>query len=292
MGACESNNNTSSSKGGRGKGGGKNRPTKGGGKGKGGKGKGGRRPRPQTTSESSSESSSDDSEEDEKPQPKPPKNNKDVQPQVQPKQMDTTTNYPPVPQEDLDLLFYKAFTTRFFSQVPVPQELLRNAMKLALLAPTAYNCCPMRVIFCTTPESRQKLITTLDEKNVRQASEAPVIAIVCTDDKYTHYLPRLMPYVPNAQQMFEQYEDLNEMIKIRNSNLQAGYLILALRSLNLGVGPLSGFDNAACERLFLANTTWKANILLCIGYPDPQRQPQNPSRAYRLPFDVAAKLIQ
>lgn len=267
---------------------------KGGGGKNGGRGAKGKRNRRHSTSESSSETETDDDSEEEDVKPT---NKRDVKkhqdaPSPTPKQLvDTNNNYPPVPSDDLDMLFYKAFTCRHFASTAVPQELLRTAMKLALLAPTAYNCCPMRVIFCTTPESKEKLITTLDEKNVRQAKEAPVIAIVCTDDKYTHYLPRLMPYVPNAQQMFEQYEDLNEMIKIRNSNLQAGYLILALRSLNLGVGPLSGFDNAACERLFLANTTWKSNILLCIGYPDQQRQPAQPQRAYRLPFEVAAKLI-
>jgi 3-hydroxypropanoate dehydrogenase len=168
--------------------------------------------------------------------------------------------------------------------------MLRNAMKLALLAPSAYNCCPMRVVFVMNENTsaKDKLLSCLDPEGLRQTQEAPVTAIVCTDLHYTHNLPKLMPYVPNAQQMFEQYDDLNEMIRIRNSNLQAGYLILALRSLGLGVGPLSNFDNEKCDQLFLENSTWRSNFLINLGYA---KDDQYPPRAYRLEFDVAAKLL-
>eukprot|EP00461_Guttulinopsis_vulgaris_P004125 UN04126 len=72
----------------------------------------------------------------------------------------------------------------------------------------------------------------------------------------------------------------------RNANLQAGYLIIALRALGLGVGPMSGFVNAKCDELFLSGTTYKSNFLLNIGYPNPEaRFP----RAPRFEFDEAAK---
>ena len=101
-----------------------------------------------------------------------------------------------------------------------------------------------------------------------------------------------MPYVPNAQQMFEQYADLNEMIKVRNANLQGGYLILAFRSLGLACGPMSGFNNAQCDEAFLKDhPSWKSNFLINIGYEDFSKLGDY-QRAPRLPFDVAAKLIQ
>jgi 3-hydroxypropanoate dehydrogenase len=201
--------------------------------------------------------------------------------------------YPPVPQEDMDILFYKSVVCTSFKQVQVPPELLRTAMKLALLAPSAYNCCPMRVVFILggDPNSRVRLETTLQNlpEISLQCQSSPCVAVVCTDKLYTRNLPKLMPYVPNAQQMFEQYDDLNEMIRIRNSNLQAGYLVLALRSLGLGVGAINGFENTVFDEEFLEGTSWKSNLLITFVYPlDRSQQPPSPTP---LTFDAAAKLL-
>lgn len=287
MGLCQSQDTSSR---------GRKRPT---GKTKGGKGKhggkGGRKPRrsPSRSSRSSHSDHSGSDSDDGK------KNNYD-DPAAEPdspnqnKAMDTSEylkQYPIISQEDQDLLFYKARTCTQWAKTAVPHELLRNAMKLALLAPSAYNCCPMRVVFVCKENTtlRDKLIECADPDSVRLIQDAPVCAIVCTDIFYTRNLPKLMPYVPNAQQMFEQYDDLNEMIRIRNSNLQAGYLILALRSLGLAVGATCGFQNELCDQHFLQNTNWKSNFIITTGYP--AENATYPPRAYRLPFDVAAKLL-
>lgn len=201
--------------------------------------------------------------------------------------------YPTVSEDDFDLLWYKARTCFRFDSRPVSQESLRNALKLALLAPSAYNCCPMRVVFCTTQQAKARLISCIDPESQYIAESAPVTAIVCSDLNYTHHLPKLMPYVPNAQQMFEQYDDLNEMIRIRNTNLQVGYLIVALRALGLSSGCCSSFNNEKVEEFFLqsdpAKASWKSILLISIGYP--HQDYQAPERAYRLPFEVAAKLL-
>ncbi len=69
--------------------------------------------------------------------------------------------------------------------------------------------------------------------------------------------------------------------------MQGAYLILAARALGLDAGPMSGFDRARVDELFLAGTTWRSNFLVSLGYGDPAGLfPRSP----RLSFDEAARL--
>ena len=58
---------------------------------------------------------------------------------------------------------------------------------------------------------------------------------------------------------------------LRNGTLQAAWYMLALRALGLDVGPLSGFNSAAVDRLFFAGTSLRTNLILNIGHGDPER---------------------
>ena len=51
---------------------------------------------------------------------------------------------------------------------------------------------------------------------------------------------------------------------------------------------MSGFDNAAVDEAFFADTGWKSNFLINLGYGDSAGlYPRNP----RLPFDEACVLV-
>lgn len=45
-------------------------------------------------------------------------------------------------------------------------------------------------------------------------------------------------------------------------------LIAACRALGLDTGPMSGFDRAAVDAAFFADSGWKSNLLINIGYGD------------------------
>ena len=63
--------------------------------------------------------------------------------------------------------------------------------------------------------------------------------------------------------------------------------MLAARALGLDVGPMSGFDGAKVDALFLAGTTWKSNFLVNLGQGDPSGlHPRSP----RLSFDDACRV--
>ena len=189
--------------------------------------------------------------------------------------------------EHFDALFTKAHTEHGFLPQEVPQELLQQAVDMALLGPTAFNCLPMRIVFVKSAEGKEKLSACLMEGNRQQTAEAAVTAIICFDEEYQEQLPKTMPFVPGAKDYFPPGTDGHKGAMLRNGNLQAGYFIMALRALGLGCGPMSGFSNDAVDAAFLADTKWKSNFLINIGYPVVEKRYP---RAPRLSFEEATKL--
>jgi 3-hydroxypropanoate dehydrogenase len=78
-----------------------------------------------------------------------------------------------------------------------------------------------------------------------------------------------------------------EATAFRNSSLQGGYLMIAARALGLDCGPMSGFDAAALDAAFWADTPVRTNFVCALGYGDASRLF---ARGPRLAFDEACTL--
>jgi len=63
------------------------------------------------------------------------------------------------------------------------------------MGPTSANGCPGRFVFLTTPESKERLVPALMEKNVEKTRKAPVTAIVAWDMEFYEKFPKLTPTV-------------------------------------------------------------------------------------------------
>ncbi|MGL6040277.1 MAG: nitroreductase family protein, partial [Deefgea sp.] len=74
---------------------------------------------------------------------------------------------------------------------------------------------------------------------------------------------------------------------LQSATLQAAYLIMAARSLGLDCGPMGGFNPALVDAEFFAETSWKSNLLINVGYGDVQHLPQ---RDPRLPFAQVCRI--
>ncbi|MCC3701185.1 malonic semialdehyde reductase [Rouxiella badensis] len=187
----------------------------------------------------------------------------------------------------LATLFTEARTHNGWQDKPVSDELLQQAYDLARMGPTSANCCPLRVVFIRTKESKEKLAPALSSGNLEKTLSAPVTAILAYDPAFYDLLPELFPH-GDARSWFTSSPELAHETAFRNASLQAAYLILALRSLGLDTGPMSGFDQAKVNETFLSEQGWKANFLLNIGYGDSGKVYP---RAPRLAFDRVCKII-
>lgn len=187
----------------------------------------------------------------------------------------------------LDVLFNEARTFTWWQDRPVSPELLQQVYDLARMGPTSANACPARFVFLHSASSRERLRPALSEGNVRQTMSAPVTVIVAHDMEFYEQLPRLYPHT-DARSWFAGKEDAVKTTAFRNGTLQGAYLMLAARALGLDCGPMSGFDNARVDAEFFADTRWKSNFLINMGYGDRSHlRPRNP----RLPFEDACRLL-
>lgn len=187
----------------------------------------------------------------------------------------------------LDQLFRTARTHNKWQDRPVSDETLRQLYDLVKMAPTSANASPARFVFIRTREGKEKLRPALSAGNLEKTMTAPVTVVVAWDQKFYDKLPVLFPHA-DAKSWFTGSAAFAEATAFRNSSLQAGYLIMAARALGLDTGAMSGFDNAKVDEAFLANTGWKSNLLVNLGYGD---EAGLFGRLPRLPFDEAADLV-
>jgi len=192
----------------------------------------------------------------------------------------------PLNDSALASIFTQAHTHNVWQERAVSDELLKQAYDLAKLGPTSANCSPMRLVFVRSPEGKQKLAPTLSAGNLDKTLSAPVTAIVAYDPEFYEALPELFPHA-DARSWFTSSAELAYETAFRNVNLQAAYLIIALRSLGLDTGPMSGFDREKVDTAFFADSGWKSNLLVNIGYGDSSKVHD---RLPRLPFDRACQL--
>jgi 3-hydroxypropanoate dehydrogenase len=65
---------------------------------------------------------------------------------------------------------------------------------------------------------------------------------------------------------FTRSEAFTRDTALRNSTLQAAWLMMAARSLGFDTGPMSGFDQEAVDAAFWAGTTVETNFLISVGH--------------------------
>ncbi len=188
----------------------------------------------------------------------------------------------------LDTLFREARSHNKFTDQPVTDDELRELHALLKTGPTSANSSPARFLFLRTKEAKQKLAAALSSGNHDKTMAAPVTAIVAYDPKFHEKLPTLFPHNHDAESWFTNNDALAASTAFRNGTLQGAYLILAARALGLDAGPMSGFDNAKVDELFLSEHGWRSNFLCNIGHGDAEGlYPRSP----RLAFEEACVLL-
>ncbi len=187
----------------------------------------------------------------------------------------------------LDLLFGNARTFPAWLNQPVDTALLQQVYDVMRMGPTSMNSCPLRIVFVSSAEAKEKLKPCLMPGNVPQTMQAPVTAIFAYDLEFYKKMDRLWPHSAVAP-MFEGKPEFTDQFAFRNSTLQAAYFMVVARGLGLDCGPMSGFDNSKVDEAFLGGTNWRSNFLCNLGYGDKTKlRPRGP----RLDFTEVASIV-
>ena len=175
----------------------------------------------------------------------------------------------PLSDAALDQLFRTARTYNGYLDKPVSTEQLHAIWDLMKFGPTSANMLPARLVWCTSDAAKARLADCVGEGNKAKVLTAPVSVIIGMDVDFHEQLPWLFPHT-DAKSWFADNEPLREVSAMRNSTLQGAYLLLAARAVGLDTGPMSGFDNAAVDAAFFADTPRvTSNFITTLGYGDP-----------------------
>ncbi len=193
----------------------------------------------------------------------------------------------PLDQAGLEALFTEARTHYKWRPDPVTDDELRRLYDVVRTGPTSANSSPARFLFLRTDDAKERLRPALSAGNIDKTLSAPIVTIVAHDPAFFDQLPKLFPHA-DARSWFAGNEALAADTAFRNGTLQGAYLMLAARAMGLDTGPMSGFDNARVDEIFLTDRGWKSNFLVNLGHGDPAALfPRSP----RLGFDEACVLL-
>jgi len=170
----------------------------------------------------------------------------------------------------LDQLFRNARSQNGYLDEPVSDDTLHALHDLMKWGPTAVNACPLRIVFIRSDAAKEKLKPALMPGNVARVLSAPVTALLGRDLAFHEHLPRLFPHA-DVRSWFTGNDAMIDETSRLNATLQAGYLILAARSLGLDCGPMSGFTPAVTDAAFFAGTQVKSFLLVTLGKGDPAK---------------------
>lgn len=190
-------------------------------------------------------------------------------------------------QQAITRLFTEARSHNGWLDKPVSDEQLHDIYDLMKMGPTSANSCPARLVFVKSEQAKNQLKRCLDEGNVDKSMSAPVVAIIGMDMEFYEKLGKLFPHT-DARSWFVGKQEKIQETAFRNSSLQGAYLIMAVRSLGLDAGPMSGFNSSQLDEIFFPDGKVKSNFICAIGYGDNARlYPRGP----RLEFDEAARIV-
>ena len=199
----------------------------------------------------------------------------------------SVARHAPLASSALAQLFTEARTHSAFLDRPVPEALLREALDLAKMGPTAANQQPFRTVFLRSIAAKERLRPAMAPGNVDKTMAAPIVAIAGYDLEFYEHLRYLTPQ-RDFRSIFAGNAELAQRSAAQSGTLQVGYFILALRALGLDAGPMGGFDAAKVEAEFFPEGKIKANVVINIGYGDDAKLfPRSP----RLNFDQMATIL-
>lgn len=176
-----------------------------------------------------------------------------------------------VNEAPLHPLFLDGRTHSAWKEEPVDDATLQRIYELARMAPTAANIQPMRVVYVKSPAAKERLRPALAPMNVDKAMQAPATAILAWDTRFQDQMPKLFPGRDMKSILEAMPAADREAMGNMSAVLQAGYFILAARSLGLDAGPMGGFDKKKVDEAFFPDGQWKSFLVVNVGHGDPTR---------------------
>ena len=178
---------------------------------------------------------------------------------------------------------------RRFKQNAVPDEMIRELLEAARLAPSGGNCQPWRFVVIKKPSCKERLAKVVPQPF---ATEAPLVIAVCVDknamsgeyikqrveelfEARSFFAPPTEKFDPNdyankrptGPELDQSYLNLNVAIAIDH---------LTLRAVDLGLGIcwVMQFANRKVKEILSLDERYEPLVLLPVGFPAQRPKPR------------------
>lgn len=180
---------------------------------------------------------------------------------------------------------------RFDTERPVSHAQIIELVRMATLAPSAYNFQNWKFIAATSPTAKEKLKAAACGQ--QKVVDAAVTFIVCgTLNAHRQLENTLRPsidkgildqavvdtWVGMAKGSHEGNAQLQRDEAFRSASLAAMTLMLAAQDMGLATGPMSGFDPGAVSAALDLPDNEVPVMLIATGYPASANWPQKPRK--------------
>ena len=166
----------------------------------------------------------------------------------------------------LNAIFGEARTANAFTG-EVSDEQAQRIYELAKFGPTAFNSQPLRVTYMRSDEARATLVEAMARGNQAKTAAAPLVAILSYDTAWHEQWDNFLPGYNAPKAMYDADAEFTAATGNNNAHLQAGYFMLAARSLGFAVGPMTGADFSAIDASFFPEGEQKSFLVVNIGQP-------------------------
>ncbi|MGE5583904.1 MAG: nitroreductase family protein [Bacillota bacterium] len=185
---------------------------------------------------------------------------------------------------DLKKVFEERRSVNFFKpETQIEEDLLRNIINLAVLAPSAFNLQPWEIIAVKSAEAKEKLFPLAG--NQPKIKEAPVTLIIIGDlEGYKPENPAwddLKAMLNNEQALkgYQQYaaalygssEVRRTKFAESNAALLAMSIMYAAKYYGLETHPISGIDFEGIRKQFGLAENKTVVMLIALGYFDDSK---------------------
>lgn len=187
------------------------------------------------------------------------------------------------------LIETRVSTNHFDTERPVTSAQISELVRLATLAPSAYNFQNWKFIAVTSTAAKEKLKAAAYGQ--QKVVDAAVTFIVCgTLNAHQHLENTLRAsldegilsqavvdtWVGMAKGSHEGNAGLQRDEAFRSASLAAMTLMMAAQDMGLTTGPMSGFDPLSVSESFGLSADEIPVLLIATGYVAPGNWPQKP----------------
>lgn len=191
----------------------------------------------------------------------------------------------------LEIIEQRSTTNLYDSTKILSDESIKELIRLATTAPTAFNLQNWKFIAVRTPAEKKRLrAVAWDQQKIEDAAVTFIVCGILPD--HNTMGDRLAPVVDAgimpasmvsgwdgaAKSLYFEQPQRSRDEAIRTATFGASTLIMAATSLGLGSTPMIGFDPTGVSEQFGLTADEIPALLLAVGYASAENWPQKPRR--------------